>query len=558
MNIMRLLATLYLFTLSAAVYADPVVDLQILNSPSGSGEIIIIAGDTIEVSFTVFTDTANVLSKKDKLELVDVISEVVLASKQRGNGTTGSIILSVPNGTASSQLYVRYLRDDDNSIVARVSNPNDLGFVPLIVVGQISLSELTSRVVALESTDPVPGPQGDPGPQGIQGEPGPQGSTGLLGPSGPQGTTGLMGPEGPQGETGVVGPAGPQGEVGLTGPSGAQGIQGEAGPTGPQGPAGESGFDTQRVIYVSASGVTQLDNGFALQLAVQQAAALSPSPSVTDPATIMLEPGVYDVGATNLDLPVGVSLAGFSRNNTTILLDSRVVVRNASVESLTISSRSTGQVTLNGANTDIRLRDVLLEGRWGVGNTSSLVVVDSEINVLFKCLSFHNVFVVADRLTCRAGTFYDMNHLGTVDVSLNNSDIQGGFIVRDSGGPTSTITITNTRLAGTINPSNAGPTPTQPVIVRISNSNIGGLRIPSPASDVRVVFSEVGALDQSNGTALVSHAIVNDLEVTGGDLTVANSQIINRTLTGGQISCPFSYDSSFIQLSGIGGEACPQ
>lgn len=53
---------------------------------------------------------------------------------------------------------------------------------------------------------PVPGPQGEPGPQGPQGETGPQG------PQGPQGPTGATGAQGPKGDTGATGPQGPQGD----------------------------------------------------------------------------------------------------------------------------------------------------------------------------------------------------------------------------------------------------------------------------------------------------------------------------------------------------------
>ena len=63
--------------------------------------------------------------------------------------------------------------------------------------------------IELGSIGGVPGPKGDPGPQGIQGLVGPQGIQGLIGP---QGIQGLPGPQGPQG---IPGPAGSSGLTGL-------------------------------------------------------------------------------------------------------------------------------------------------------------------------------------------------------------------------------------------------------------------------------------------------------------------------------------------------------
>ena len=78
-------------------------------------------------------------------------------------------------------------------------------FVEVIVNGTtMGASELLTVPYALYAVNGVPGPQGDPGPQGIQGDPGPQGPQGDVGP---QGETG---PQGPQGE---IGPQGPPGEI---------------------------------------------------------------------------------------------------------------------------------------------------------------------------------------------------------------------------------------------------------------------------------------------------------------------------------------------------------
>ena len=53
--ISSLLATILL--LAGTAYADPTVDLQILNATGASGEIIVVAGEDVEVSFDVIVDT---------------------------------------------------------------------------------------------------------------------------------------------------------------------------------------------------------------------------------------------------------------------------------------------------------------------------------------------------------------------------------------------------------------------------------------------------------------------------------------------------------------------
>jgi hypothetical protein len=104
---------------------------------------------------------------------------------------------------------------------------------------QLIIDGVDARVVVLENTAPIPGPEGPEGPQGPQG---PQGIQGIAGPSGPQGVAGpqgIAGADGLPGADGATGPQGIQGVAGLPGADGAtgpQGIQGIQGPEGPPGP----------------------------------------------------------------------------------------------------------------------------------------------------------------------------------------------------------------------------------------------------------------------------------------------------------------------------------
>ncbi len=252
------IALLVSFLVSGKVYADPTVELLILNATGPSGEIIIVAGDDVEVGFNVILDSENGLKKDDHLELVNLADNTVVSSKKRGRGTSGSVILKIKKNTIGGQFYVRYRVHPEHTEIARVSHPGDPNSIPLVVIEEPTLAELNLRVTALEATDPVPGPQGDPGPQGpigadgsdgvqgpagATGAQGAQGVAGAVGATGPAGTDGVDGIDGAQGSQGAAGSDGADGATGLAGQNGIDGINGADGAPGPQGPPGVAGVD---------------------------------------------------------------------------------------------------------------------------------------------------------------------------------------------------------------------------------------------------------------------------------------------------------------------------
>lgn len=108
-------------------------------------------------------------------------------------------------------------------------------------------------------------------------------------------------------------------KVGPRGPRGARGARGAAGPTGPAGPAGAPGANGssagpfERTIVVSPVGSASA-SGAALVAAVSAiAGAAAPSPYL-----VWVEPGVYDIGASVLDVPSDVDVQGSGQNITTI------------------------------------------------------------------------------------------------------------------------------------------------------------------------------------------------------------------------------------------------
>lgn len=317
-----LLASL-MFTSSA--YADPIVDLQILNATGASGEIIVVAGEDVEVSFDVTLDSGGVLDKQDSLQLVNVLGDIVASSKQRGKSTSGSVILAVPAGTIAAQFYVRYVRNDNATEVSRVSHPDDPGSVPLVAIEESSLVEITARVAALEATDPVPGPAGPQGPagaDGLDGAPGLSGADGLPGVQGPPGNDGVDGAAGLNGADGIDGTNGTNGIDGAQGPAGLDGADGATGAIGPQGPAGPTAFYASVATVALAGGdyISPID----AMANVSSGDTWCGTPSISNPCLVHIMPGVYDLGdvdVNTLSLQPFVSVKG-SGEGVTILTGS--------------------------------------------------------------------------------------------------------------------------------------------------------------------------------------------------------------------------------------------
>jgi hypothetical protein len=247
---------LFLMMAGTANAVDATVELQILNATDNNGNIVVVAGEDVEVGFSVVLDTLGELNKKDEIQLVQVVDGSVVSSKQRGSAQNGSVSLGVPSNTIM-QLYVRYVLNDTGEVVASAADPNVTGSTPLVSIAEATIAELTARVSTLEggdidpaneaqtlSTDGIslilsdiaglgggiiPLPQGPEGPQGPVGAQGIQGIPGAPGADGTQGIQGLPGANGVDGVDGATGPDGPAGPQGAAGADGAPGAQGPAG-----------------------------------------------------------------------------------------------------------------------------------------------------------------------------------------------------------------------------------------------------------------------------------------------------------------------------------------
>jgi len=184
------------------------------------------------------------------------------------------------------------------------------------------------------------GAKGDPGPQGPQGTPGaqgPQGTTGAPGPQGLQGPQGASGPQGPQGAKGDPGPQGPQGTPGAQGPQGTTGAPGPQGATGPQGPQGPKGDPTLiRTVVVNPVPGSATASGTGLLTALSAI-----SGSSLNPWLVKVEPGVYDIGTSSLQMKPFVDLEGSGQGTTRIQGQGADTVRlsnNSELRDLTASN----------------------------------------------------------------------------------------------------------------------------------------------------------------------------------------------------------------------------
>lgn len=134
------------------------MDLLILNGTSATGDILVVAGEDVEVRFDVKLDTGMILHKNDTIQLVQSPAGPVIALRWRGNSDSGSVTLSVPIDV-TVQLFVRYVSKDavhpenprPSEVIARVAHPDDVGSIPLVSIAKATFTELTIRVAALEA-----------------------------------------------------------------------------------------------------------------------------------------------------------------------------------------------------------------------------------------------------------------------------------------------------------------------------------------------------------------------------------------------------------------------
>ena len=130
--------------------AAPSVSLVIENPLDGNGDISVVNGGKVQVTYEVVDDPDKLLHKNDRIELLRVADDSRVASVKRGKKKMGKKSLKVKH-SENEQLYVRYVRKGAaGDEIATVSRPDDPDFVRLQSVPSASLSDLTIRANAVE------------------------------------------------------------------------------------------------------------------------------------------------------------------------------------------------------------------------------------------------------------------------------------------------------------------------------------------------------------------------------------------------------------------------
>lgn len=243
LKISILVVALFMMLLSVTVWGTPSysITLNILKSANSFGQVVLVAGDVLEVGFSVI-DPNNELSQADKIALVNSDTSQIVMDKKRGKNLSGSISFKTNsnNNDHIGNFVVQYI--GNGTVIATVPTSSSQS---ILIVGDQVTQSIISRLTTVEQAVAAGGIQGPAGPMGPQG---PKGDTGVQGPIGP------AGPQGLKGETGAVGPMGTQGP---------KGDQGDPGPMGPQGPAGDSAIPLKGII-LWADGVNNIPAGWAL------------------------------------------------------------------------------------------------------------------------------------------------------------------------------------------------------------------------------------------------------------------------------------------------------
>lgn len=164
--------------------------------------------------------------------------------------------------------------------------------------------------------------------------------------------------------------------------------------------------DYQRTVVISPVGPTAVDNGTALLLGLSAIAGGVPAPSASDRYLLKLEPGVYDVGTTAVQLPPYVDLEGSGEAVTLIRgavdgafaggLGLVTVASNTELRRISVENNADGPAIDSAA--------VLLLGGSKASHVSAIATGSSTINrALMVALDVDPKPVVSD-ITATAAT----------------------------------------------------------------------------------------------------------------------------------------------------------
>lgn len=342
--------------------SDPAVQLEILNPADADGNILVAAGKAVRVGFEVQKSRRYYFLRWDKIQLVDVADGSVISSEYRGRSKSGSIALRIPPDKVPSegmlQLMVQYKSILTGEVIATVADPSSPEFTPLFAVEKISLTELTSRVIALEEAVQQ---DGDTDPTDELQALTTDGTSIILSSEGGTPAGGsvplVQGPEGPQG------PQGPQGPPGIPGSTGATGAQGPAGPAGPEGPVGPAGAQGETGDSGDSCSVSQGSGSATISCEDGSMASVFDQGSIEFTAADVDDPGdVTFTGFSETAIPESVQSISVGPNGADVFIAGNVEVSGFSMQGATDTSIGGYFISLQRA-TDPGFSDAMVLSR---------------------------------------------------------------------------------------------------------------------------------------------------------------------------------------------------
>jgi hypothetical protein len=265
----------------------------------------------------------------------------------------------------------------------------------------VSGSSGTSGINGTNGTSGANGSSGTSGVSGSSGTSGVSGSSGTSGVSGSSGTSGVSGSSGTSGvsgSSGTSGVSGSSGTSGVSGSSGTSGINGTNGTSGANGSSGTSGINGTSGTSPAMSGesfvevvVTSSPTTNGTNLLAAYAAAKLKTPygnalAQSNRYTIILPPGIYDVGSTALSLDTNfIDIVGSTTDlanhqitsNTTQFVS--VACNNVELRNLYILNNSTSYGFNGGGNRPGLLLDNIFFA-YGANANPWQAVVEAEFS----------------------------------------------------------------------------------------------------------------------------------------------------------------------------------
>ena len=146
---LRYLGFAFLLLFAGNASAVITVTLSLDNTPNAIGNFVLVKGEKVIVRYSVDEDTDNDLNKKDKIQLMRVSDDKVLASVERGKKKSGTV--KIPVNKIGEKMYVRYVRKGNaGTEIDRYAHPAD-GDPSLESIAKLGGNDVSTAVHGLNT-----------------------------------------------------------------------------------------------------------------------------------------------------------------------------------------------------------------------------------------------------------------------------------------------------------------------------------------------------------------------------------------------------------------------